>query len=159
MDGYGMTVVGIRMTSDEAVRRHLPASKLWFEAARKVELDFYEGEFQLLGVLDNGVDMVGTIENLPKGPPVWRPDVVDPPMRYTVFGYDWAAGEALAIVAEARHWASAAFAVILQQPRSYQFVCVAEGVIDWADQGGATWQTLREAAASAEAGPRHRIAL
>jgi hypothetical protein len=139
------TVVGYFGSTDEAVIERVSAQD-WVGAFRAVREERGD-DFELALVLPGRVEMVGTWEALPEGPPAWRPEATAARL-FTVFGFDHGADAGRALLASGADWVTAAH--IVQQSLggedgSFQLIAVAEGRVDaprdW------NWRTIRQAVA------------
>ncbi|MBI3445531.1 MAG: hypothetical protein HY055_09270 [Magnetospirillum sp.] len=126
-----ITIIGLNLVTGCPTAHFSPwHGDDWLIIARVIEAAYLDGERLHLGCLSGHVI---DIED-------WRQCQADQPGAYTVFGYDHAAGEALAIQTLAATAADALHQALLSQPGSFQAAGVAAGFHEWAP--GSTWQAL-----------------
>lgn len=126
-----VTIIGLNLFTSRFTAHYSPWNGGdWLIIARAIEAAYHDGERLHLGcVLGHLLD----IED-------WQQCQADQPGAYTVFGFDHAAGEALAIQTIATTAADAVNQAHLSQPGSFQAAGVAAGFHEWAP--GSTWQAM-----------------
>jgi len=122
---HQVTIVGLNLVSDAPTVHFSPCVGHdiadCLPIVRAIEAAYADGERLYLGILP------GHILDLED----WRNGQQHQAGVYTVFGFDWAAGEALALPVMAVGAATAVSEVSQAQPESFQPVGIAPGVFRW----------------------------